>query len=188
MSKSLDELTKEEWNTLFPITLEPHNPAWAGIFRAEKASILEALGPDTVQSIEHFGSTSIPGIAAKNYIDMLIEILPEQLFDEQIIAGLRGLGYHYFRQMGTQSDYMVFVKGYMLDGPSEQIFHIHMCTRGHAMWEQLKFRDYLREHPQRAQAYEALKWQLALAYKHDREGYRIAKTEFIQETMTMLSR
>ena len=183
MKQSLDELTKKDWDTLFPIELVPHDPGWTEIFKAERQKILEKLGNETVLRIEHFGSTSIPNISAKSYIDMIIEIPKALLFDEGIIESLSSLGYHYFRQTGNVADYMIFVKGYNLKGDNEQIFHIHMCSKENEMWGQISFRDYLISNPERAKAYEELKLKLASEYKNDRSGYRIAKSEFINETV-----
>lgn len=54
MKKTLHDLTKEDWNTLFPVKLRDHNPEWKVIFNSEKEAILEVLG-DNVLRIEHFG-------------------------------------------------------------------------------------------------------------------------------------
>ena len=82
---------------------------------------------------------------------MLIEIPTELLFDQDLIAKFETLGY----------SYMSFGKGYRFDGKKEQIYHIHMCPKDNAMWEQLLFRDYLNENEDRAKAYEELKLELA---------------------------
>jgi GrpB-like predicted nucleotidyltransferase (UPF0157 family) len=185
MKQDLDSLAKEDWDTLFPVELVPHNPAWKNIYKQEAERIIEKLGDQTVVRIEHFGSTSIPDISAKSYIDIIIEIPKEQIFDEVIISGLNKLGYHYFRQTGNMADYMVFVKGYNLHGRKEQIYHIHMCSQENEMWHQLIFRDFLMANPKRAKEYEQLKQKLASKYKNDRVGYRMAKSEFISETLEM---
>ena len=78
---------------------------------------------------------------------------------------------------------MIFVKGYNLNGEKEQIFHIHMCPPEHEMLNQILFRNYLLSNSNRAKEYEQLKMELATKYKNDRIAYRIAKDEFIAETM-----
>ena len=185
MKQRLEELTKEDWDTLFPIELVPHHPAWKEIYEAERQKIMEALGEQTVLRIEHFGSTAIPGISAKPYIDIIVEIPKALLFNGEVIEKLSGLGYHYFRQTGGGADYMIFVKGYCLQGKSEQVFHIHMASEENILWHQLAFRDYLRANPARAKAYEELKKDLARTYQNDRSGYRIAKSDFIRKTLKM---
>lgn len=182
--KSLSDLTKEEWDTLFPVKLVDHDPDWKNVFLEEKQKISERLD-ERIISVEHVGSTSIPGIRSKPYIDISIEIDEQSLFDEHIITVLTDLGYHYFMQSGKGVDYMVFVKGYNLQGKEEQVYHIHMCPSGHEMLNQVHFRDFLLENEERAGAYERLKIELATTYKNDRVGYRIAKDDFIEETMSM---
>ena len=184
MHKKLEDLTKQEWDMLFPIELQAHDPDWKRIFEREKQQIQEKLG-DQMIAIEHVGSTAIPDILAKAYIDISIEILEENLFKEEIIKALEALNYHFFRQAGKGVDYMIFVKGYALNGEKQQIFHIHMCPTGHQMLNQISFRDYLLDHPQRARAYEELKIALAVQYKNNRVGYRMAKDQFIEETMKL---
>ncbi|WP_296623131.1 GrpB family protein [Marivirga sp.] len=182
MERELKDLTKQEWDTLFPIELYNHDSNWKQIFGNEKDKIVEKIG-DRILRIEHVGSTAIPNIKAKSYIDISIEILKEDLFNEDIIESLENLNYSFFRQTGKEVDYMVFVKGYNLNGEKEQIFHIHMCPPGHELLKQINFRDYLITHPGRAKQYEELKTELAIKYKNDRVGYRVAKDDFISDTL-----
>tara|TARA_R110000850_G_scaffold138636_1_gene259692 strand:- start:3709 stop:3900 length:192 start_codon:yes stop_codon:yes gene_type:complete len=62
MAKTLYELTKEDWNSLFPIELVHHNPNWKSVFEKEKEAILSSAGSDAILRVEHFGSSSIPNI------------------------------------------------------------------------------------------------------------------------------
>ena len=189
MHKSLKEFTKQDWDTLFPIKLVKHNPAWAAIFEAEKEKILQAVDDRFFNRIEHFGSSSIPNIQSKPYIDILIEVPTAFLFNEQFIQELESIGYTCLTApMPEQKEhYMIFAKGYHTDGTMEQVFHIHACPQGHPMLQQIKFRDYLRATPKRAQEYEALKIQLAASFTNDRSGYRIAKTAFIKATLDLVN-
>lgn len=188
MKRTLYDLTKEEWNTLFPIELVDHNPAWAGIFEKEKARILESVGKNTILRIEHFGSSSISGIKSKPYIDMLIEIPKELLFDETLISQFTDLGYAHFTVPERENieAYSSFGKGYTLDGEKKQIFHIHMCPKENWMWSQLNFRDYLNLHPKRAKEYERLKLELASKFRNDRGAYVVGKAAFIRETLELI--
>lgn len=182
MNKRLEDLTKQDWDTLFPIELEEHDPNWKNLFEREKQLIQEKMGHQ-LMAIEHVGSTAIPGIKAKPYIDISIEIPQAHLFDEDIIRALESLNYHYFQNMVKGPDYMLFVKGYHLNGQKEQVFHIHMCPTGHEMLDQIPFRDYLMANPKWAWEYELLKTELVAQYKNDRSGYRMSKDHFIAETM-----
>ncbi|SFA97292.1 GrpB family protein [Algoriphagus aquimarinus] len=188
MTKTLYELTKEDWNSLFPIEMVDHNPSWKSVFEKEKEAILSSAGSDAILRVEHFGSSSIPSIKSKPYIDMLIEIPTELLFDEGLIAKFETLGYSYFKvpKRDHIPAYMSFGKGYRFDGIKEQIFHIHMCPLENIMWEQLLFRDYLNENEDRAKEYEALKVELAAKFRNDRGAYVLGKNDFIKETLEMI--
>ncbi|MFZ6665050.1 GrpB family protein [Peijinzhouia sedimentorum] len=189
MKKTLYDLTKDDWNTLFPIELVEHNPKWKLIFESERAQIIEKVGSDTILQIEHFGSSAIPSIKSKPYIDMLIEIPKKLLFDETLISKFAELGYSHFVVPARENieAYSSFGKGYNLEGKNEQIFHIHMCPADNIMWEQIVFRDYLNTHNERAKEYESLKESLAAKYRNDRGAYVLGKAEFIKETLKQMA-
>ncbi len=188
MKRSLKDLTKEDWNSLFPVELVDPNPKWKGIYEKEKQRLVSKIGEQTIVKIEHFGSTSIPKIKSKPYIDILIEIPKELLFDAGIIAGFESLGYVYFKVPEREGidAYMSFGKGYNPDGKKEQIYHIHMCPKENVMWHQIAFRDYLNANEERAKQYEALKLGLAAEFKNDRGAYILGKTDFVNETMRLI--
>ncbi len=187
MAKQLRDFTREDFNRLYPIELKDHNPNWKYIFQQEKKYIEENTNPNQILRIEHFGSTSISGIKAKPYIDLLIEIPKELLFDNDLILQFERFGYTHWEvpQRENIDAYMSFGKGYNTEGRKDQIFHIHMCPKENVMWNQLKFRDYLISHSERAQAYETLKIDLASKFKNDRGSYMLSKTTFIQETLKL---
>ncbi|MEL0456630.1 GrpB family protein [Flavobacteriaceae bacterium SZ-1-7] len=189
MKKTLYDLTKEDWNTLFPIKLVDHNPNWKNIYEREKRQIIEKVGTETILRVEQFGSSAIPHIKSKPYIDLLIEIPEELLFDENLIAKFTKLGYTHFVVPARDNieAYSSFGKGYNLDGKKEQIFHIHMCPKNNLMWRQIEFRDYLNAHKERAKAYETLKLELASKYRNDRGAYVLGKTKFINETLILIT-
>ncbi len=185
MHSPLYDLKKEDWNRLFPIHLEEHNPAWKEIFQSEKALILSKISAFSPELIEHVGSTSIPGIKAKPYIDLLIVIPAEHLFSEELIAAMAEIGFTYFLvpKRDDIEAYMSFGKGYNLDGVKEQIFHIHMCPGDNYMVNQVAFRDLLRSDERLARAYESLKVASAAKFKNDRGSYVLSKNEFIRDVL-----
>ncbi|WP_203256278.1 GrpB family protein [Hyunsoonleella ulvae] len=190
MKKTLYDLTKEDWNTLFPIELVDHNPEWKNIYENEKQRILEKVGQKIILRIEHFGSSSITSIKSKPYIDLMIEIPKDLLFDEQLIDQFTELGYSHFKVPARENieEYSTFGKGYNIDGKKEQIFHIHMCPKDNVMWKQINFRDYLNANKKRAKAYEDLKIELASKFKNDRGSYVIGKTDFVKETLELIEK
>lgn len=190
MKKTLRDLTKDDWNTLFPIELVDHNPEWITIYENEKKRILDKIGKETIVRIEHFGSSSIPKIKSKPYIDLMIEIPPKKLFDNTIIHQFTELGYSHFIVPKREAieTYSSFVKGYNLDGIKEQVFHIHMCPKHNVMWKQIDFRDLLNSNEKRAKEYENLKLKLASKFKNDRGAYVLGKTDFINDTLKLTAK
>jgi GrpB-like predicted nucleotidyltransferase (UPF0157 family) len=187
MTKSLKELKKEDWNRLFPIELVDHNPEWKNIYENEKKRIIDKVGKEKILRIEHFGSTSITSIKSKPYIDLMIEIPKDLLFNEKLIVEFTELGYSHFKVPVRQNieEHSTFGKGYNVDGIKEQIFHIHMCPKDNVMWKQIHFRDYLNANKKRAKEYEDLKIELASKFKNDRGSYVLGKTDFVNETINL---
>jgi GrpB-like predicted nucleotidyltransferase (UPF0157 family) len=190
MKKTLYDLTKEEWNTVFPIHLVEHNSEWKNIFENEKKRIINKVGNEIILRIEHFGSSSIPSIMSKPYIDLMIEIPKQLLFNEDLIAKFTELGYSHFVVPARENieAYSTFGIGYNLDEKKEQIFHIHMCPKDNVMWKQIDFRDYLNMNLESAKAYEKLKLDLASKFKNDRGAYVLGKTDFINETLELIAK
>ncbi|WP_192346211.1 GrpB family protein [Algoriphagus sp. Y33] len=187
MSNPLYELKKDDWNRFFPIHLESHNPRWSAVFQKEKELIFSQIKTFEPILIEHVGSTSIPGIKAKPYIDILIVIGEELLFNEDIISALTAIGYTYFFVPKRENieAYMSFGKGYNLEGKPEQIFHIHMCPENNITVKQREFRDFLRANPEQAKAYEKLKLESAEKFKNDRGAYVLSKNEFVRQVLAL---
>ena len=175
-------MTPEELGRLFPISLLPYDPEWPGYFQLEKERIENALGARNVYRMEHIGSTAIPGMMAKPSIDILLEVV--QSADQQMITSrFTQLGYHFIPKPDNPPPYMMFVKGYTLEGLVGQPFHVHVRYPGD--WDEVHFRDYLIAHAGKAAEYEQLKIGLSKRYKNDREGYTGAKTNFIREVLQL---
>lgn len=180
MEQRITDLTKDEIAKLFPVKLSSYSSQWKGIYENERDLILSVLKEEILR-IEHFGSTSIPNLTAKDTIDILIEISDEKNFSSEIIQKFEFIDYDYILQNEGSSQHMVFVKGYSPTGEKGQTFHIHMGPKNHKIWDRIFFRDYLTEHKEIAEQYEILKIKLAETHKYDRVGYRIAKTQFVQK-------
>jgi GrpB-like predicted nucleotidyltransferase (UPF0157 family) len=189
MKKTLYDLTKDDWNTLFPVELVDHNPEWRKIYEKEKDRIIEKVGSETILRIEHFGSTSIPRIKSKPYVDLMIEIPKKLLFDKNLISKFTELGYSHFEVPARENieAFSSFGKGYNFEGKKEQIFHIHMCPKDNVMWKQIGFRNFLTSNPERAKQYENLKIELATKFKNDRGSYMLGKTDFVNETLNIIN-
>lgn len=175
-----DSLTAEQVGKLFPIRVVPYNPDWVALFEQERILIAEALGEEVILTIEHFGSTSVVGLAAKPTIDILVEV-PE-LSDELrriIIQQLGAIGYG--NMHNSEEEYkMTFGKGYDASCPCTQTYHVHIREKGAMPQDEIYFRDYLRQNSDVRDEYAGLKYALAEKYQFNREDYTQAKTEFIR--------
>ena len=124
-NKELDEkvrrVIKEE------INIEEYDPNWPQMFENEKINLMTILPPGIIKRIEHFGSTSVPGLSAKPVIDMLIEVSSLVETKRKIVPVLESLGYDYFCRPTFGNDtppfYAWFIKR---DKNGNGTHHIHM--------------------------------------------------------------
>jgi len=149
------------------IVIAPYDPAWPERFEVERERIAAALGPRALR-IEHIGSTSVPGLAAKPIVDVLVEV-----------ASLDGVDLE-------PAGYVLRVRedGHLMFRTPELDVHVHVWLSGHAdITAQLAFRDRLRESPEDRTAYEALKRELATRDWPDTNHYAEAKGPLIREIL-----
>jgi GrpB-like predicted nucleotidyltransferase (UPF0157 family) len=179
--KALSDLSKEEIGQLFPIEISEYDTNWPIVYEAERVRIENNITSTLFSRIEHFGSTSVPGLSSKNTIDILMAVEFEDGQNHELIEQMKVIGYDFNWQNDGANPHMVFVKGYDPERPKQQTYHIHAAPEDHILWNRIHFRNYLIAHPEVAKAYEDLKRSLADKYKHERVEYRIAKTEFINE-------
>ncbi|HYO89405.1 MAG TPA: GrpB family protein [Candidatus Limnocylindrales bacterium] len=159
-----------------PIVIVDYDPTWPAQAFAEMESIRAALGNRLI-AIEHIGSTSVPGLAAKPILDLLAGL---RTLDNApaCIPLLATLGYIYVPEYEAEMpERRYFRKG--TDGA--RTCHLHMVEIGSPFWARhLKFRDVLRTDSVSAAEYATLKRRLAGEYGEDRTGYTEAKTAFIR--------
>jgi len=150
------------------IYIARYDSAWPTRFAELATAMREALG-DVALRIDHIGSTSVPGLAAKPVIDIQVSVRNLEPVDPFRIP-LEGLGYVY-RQSNPE-----LTKRYFREPPGQSRTHIHVRRAG-SFSEQypLLFRDYLRHHRQSAGEYERVKRLLADQFPHDRLAYTNAK-------------
>ena len=170
-------MSAEQVGKLFPIKLVEYNTQWAEIFEAEKDKIVKTVGGD-IYAIHHIGSTAIKGLKAKPTIDILLEI-KANVDLEQFKKLLEKIGYDFSPQPTKPPPHMTFYKGYTAQGFAGQVFHLHIRYKGD--WDEIIFRDYLRNNEQARQEYADLKIRLQQQYEFNRESYTDAKTDFVKE-------
>mgnify|MGYP000992905945 CR=1 FL=1 len=160
-----------------PIIIVPYDPFWPVAFKEEAARIWSVVG-DLLTSLEHIGSTSVPGLAAKPVIDMLAGL--KSLSDTPaLVAGLCPLGYVYEPE---REEFIPDRRYFSKMKKGSLGYHLHMVEPSTDFYiRHLAFRDYLRDHPDAAAEYAALKIKLSKQYRSDRDGYTNAKTTFIKD-------
>jgi GrpB-like predicted nucleotidyltransferase (UPF0157 family) len=176
LEQRIERVVQEE------VAIVPYDPRWPEMFRREKEHLLSCLPNDLIRRVEHFGSTAVPGLAAKPIVDMLVEVTDLQATRARIAPVLESQGYDYFWRPTHGDDgppfYAWFIK--RDPGTGARTHHIHMVERQFSEhWDRLLFRDYLIEHPAVAKAYESLKVHLASTTLKDRVAYTRGKTEFV---------
>jgi len=144
-------------------------PDWPLRFAELGSRLRHALGAVALR-IDHIGSTSVPGLAAKPVIDIQVSV--ERL--EPVVPfrdPLQELGFVY-REGNTDR-----TKRYFREPPGQPRTHIHVRTAGSFSQQvPLLFRDFPRARREAAAGYEAVKRRLAARYPHDRQAYTDAKT------------
>jgi GrpB-like predicted nucleotidyltransferase (UPF0157 family) len=170
-----------EWTPL-PITVVDYDPAWPVIFGDLRERIASALGSLAVR-IEHVGSTSVPGLAAKPIIDIDTVIrTPGDL--PAAIERLEGIGYVHIPEIkGGPPGCEAFDRP-----PGTPVHHLFVCTQDADQFHKhIAFRDYMRTHPEATADYVALKRDLAARFSHDRLSYTKSKTDFIERILARAS-
>lgn len=160
-----------------PVVIADYSPEWPAQFAAERRMLARLL-PGGV--IEHIGSTSVPGLAAKPIIDIMIgvSVLSEA---EARISSFESLGYRYCPEHEQVLPQRRFFSRSASPYP---LCHIHAVVKGSPFWtEHLAFRDTLRDNAGLAAEYAALKYRLAGQFRGDRAAYTDAKASFIQAVL-----
>jgi GrpB-like predicted nucleotidyltransferase (UPF0157 family) len=159
--------------------LRPHDPRWAESGRAERDRLAHLLDTWLVDGVEHVGSTSVPGLAAKPIIDLMASVSDLDTAVAQAGERLAGDGWCYVPPELDQRPYRRFFVKPDAAG-QHRVAHLHLISAGHPRWaEQIAFRDALRGDARLARRYAGLKRELAARHPGDREAYSAAKTEFV---------
>lgn len=158
------------------VTIVEYRPEWQRLFEREKKLLQNVLGRD-IALIEHIGSTSVIGLAAKPIIDIMVG-LHEFSIANSFVPKVKAVGYDYIPQY---EDVMPYRRFFVKKVQQRVTHQIHMVESGSEFWERhLLFRDYLRENPEVAKKYASLKKELAEREWLDTNEYAEAKTEFIR--------
>jgi GrpB-like predicted nucleotidyltransferase (UPF0157 family) len=154
------------------IQVVDYDPDWPRIFHQLRDQIWPSVR-DVAVAIEHVGSTSVPGMAAKPVIDMDVVIATAAGLP-LLKLRLGSLGYEHRGNLSVD-DREAFLSPENL--PSH---HLYACVQNSlALQNHVAVRDYLRTHPSEAAVYSKLKKRLAARFPNERERYVESKTDFI---------
>lgn len=155
------------------VRLSEYDENWVRMFE-EEAQFLRELFGDEISEIEHFGSTSVPGMKAKPVIDMMCLVKDIKKIDA-FNDSMRLLEYDVAGEWGIQGR-RLFRKG-----GENRTHHIHVYQSDNLQIKRhLVFRNYLRTHPEEVEQYSCLKEELAQRYE-DTAYYSKAKKPFVNE-------
>lgn len=148
-----------------------YDPGWPRVFE-ELRSILWPAVSDIAISIEHVGSTAVPGLAAKPVIDIDV-VVPEG----DVPTGIKrisDLGYEHRGDLGIPS------REAFRRPPGTPRHHLYLCPSGSpALANHIAIRDYLRADASAAIEYGKLKKRLARRFPRDIDAYIEAKTDYL---------
>ena len=156
-----------------PIQLVDYDPIWPHLFAREAERVRAALG-DRVLLLEHVGSTSVPGLAAKPKIDMLL-VVANTADEPAYVPALEAAGYQLHIREPDWYEHRLF------KGPDTDI-NLHVFTIGCEEIERMvRFRNWLRAHDADRDLYQRTKQELAQREWKYTQNYADAKTAVVRE-------
>ncbi len=152
-----------------------HRDTWRQEFSRLAVVLAQAI-PDVV-AVEHVGSTAIPGVAARDILD--VEVVVSNVEDEAAFSvPLQRLG---FRRFNPPDLAAAGLRLFVPDDGSGRV-HVHVCERGSIQHRRhVAVRDYLRAHPDEARRYAEVKREAARRAAGRRAAYSQAKDHYLQQ-------
>ncbi|MGN9838671.1 GrpB family protein [Nonomuraea sp. H19] len=159
-----------------PVEIVDYDPAWPLEFATLGRTLRAALG-DVAVRIDHIGSTSVPGLAAKPVIDVQISVRSFEPLDA-FRTPLERLGLVY------RADNPELTKRYFREAPGSRRTHVHVRELGSFSQQlPLLFRDYLRVHPDAAAGFADAKRRCAEKFRDERPQYVAAKEPYVWDIL-----
>ena len=148
-----------------------YDPEWPRVFEELRVRVWDAVS-EIAMSIEHVGSTSVPGLAAKPVVDMDVVVPDAEVVPA--VARLNTLGYEHRGDLGIAG------REAFARPPDSPPHHLYLCPAGSpALANHLAIRDYMRANTFAARAYGDLKKRLAREHPTDIDAYIEGKTDFL---------
>ena len=163
------------------IEIIDYQPRWAGEFDQIATVLRRAFGPLAL-AIDHIGSTAVPGLAAKDVIDLQVTVTALEP-PAPLGAAIDAAGYRLRPEIvedhvpvGADADPALWRKRYARELDGDRRTHIHLRVQGRPNQRYpLLFRDYLRAHPAAAGSYALIKRELAARHADDVDAYYAVK-------------
>ena len=157
------------------VRIVDYDPDWPKKFERHARVIADALGGSALR-IEHIGSTSVHGLAAKPIIDILV-VVPDSADESAYLPRLEAAGYALRVREPDWNEHRMF-------RTLEEDVHVHIYSAGcPEIRRNLTFRDRLRRHADDRRRYEQTKRELASKEWPDMNAYAEAKTEVIESIL-----
>lgn len=158
-----------------PVQIVDYNPEWSRLFEREAERVRAVLG-DQVLLLEHVGSTSVPGLAAKPKIDLLL-VLANSADEQAYVSRMEAAGYVLHIREPDWYEHRLF------KGPDTEV-NLHVFTVGCPEIDRLLlFRNWLRSHDADRELYERTKRELAQRNWEYTQNYADAKTGVVEEIL-----
>ena len=158
-----------------PVELHESDPSWATLYSREEGRIRSVLGAKALV-VEHVGSTSVPGLAAKPIIDVVLSVA-DSSDEESYVPALEAEGYVLTIREAAWSEHRMF------KGPDTNI-NLHVFSHGVTEVDRMvAFRDHLRTNTDDRERYEDVKRQLASQHWKFVQNYADAKSKIVAEIM-----
>jgi GrpB-like predicted nucleotidyltransferase (UPF0157 family) len=158
-----------------PVELAEYDPKWPRVFEEQAARIRTALG-DRIRLLEHAGSTSVPGLAAKPIVDIVLAV-PDSAEEAAYVPPLEAIGYVLRIREPEWFEHRVLKA-------ADPAVNLHVFTEGASeIAKMLAFRDWLRSHDNDRFLYERTKRELAAREWKYVQHYADAKSEVVAAIM-----
>lgn len=173
--ETVDEILSRTATHRSPVLVADYDEQWPILFE-QIAQPVRRVVADLGADVEHVGSTSVPGLAAKPVIDIDVVVRsPDDV--ATAVERLQSIGYLYQGDKGVKGR-----EAFMWPiGPERHLYVVVAGSQPHA--DHIQFRDYLRRHPDVAEDYATLKRSLAQLHVGDRLAYTNAKAQFIANVL-----
>ena len=157
------------------ITVTDYDPLWPQKYE-EESLLIKGILADNCIAIYHIGSTSVPGLAAKPIIDIMVAVKSLEKVDGTADEFIK-TGYEYLGEFGIAG------RRYLRKGGDERTHQIHIfqAEDWNNIGRHLAFRNYMRIHEKEREEYAAIKKALAQKYPYDIDGYCDGKDDFVRE-------